>query len=341
MPRFIKFALCILFLLGVAFVCYRRPVPDDFDRYIYEAIVRGKSQPLETVYNIVKHENPRAEESSVLDSPQHLGELEPLYAIRPLYVGSISLLSAVLPIQKAINFVSAASLFGIGMVVLCWTKKPLLTALLMAASPVLVLGRMGSPDGLAALLGITSLWLIEREHQLVAGLIVLFVSLGVRTDNVLLLVAVLAWLVWEKKMAVHVGGLLAVVAAAVVLGINHWAGNYSWIVLFRFSFISGRYPAQVSHTLTLREYLTVFLHGAAVVFPRTCIWLLLGLLAWFRRPSPLLLIASLAVAGHFLLYPSPEDRYFVWAYTIAGVAFVLAFEDSSKRRLDSPLGTES
>jgi len=82
--RFLKFAVCVLFLVGLAYVCYRRPVPDDFDRYIYEAIVRGKSQPLEVVYDTVKHENPRAEESSVLDSPQHLRELEPLYAIRPL-----------------------------------------------------------------------------------------------------------------------------------------------------------------------------------------------------------------------------------------------------------------
>jgi hypothetical protein len=103
-------------LAGLAFVCYRRPLPDDFDRYIYEAVIRSKSQPIEQVFAAVKHSSPRAEGSTVLDSPQHLRELEPLYAIRPLYLRLISLLSAILPIQKAIDVISAASLFGIGLV---------------------------------------------------------------------------------------------------------------------------------------------------------------------------------------------------------------------------------
>ena len=58
----------------------------DFDRYIYEALVRGRYQDVQKIYPNVKHENPRAEASSVLDSPEHLGQLEPLYAIRPLYL---------------------------------------------------------------------------------------------------------------------------------------------------------------------------------------------------------------------------------------------------------------
>jgi hypothetical protein len=175
--RFLQFTLYILFLSGAAFACYRRPVPDDFDRYIYEAIVRGRSQPIEVVYNLVKHENPRAEASTVLDSPQHLRELEPFYAIRPLYLEAISHVSAFLSFQSAINLISAASLFGIGVVVLGWTKKPLASALLMATYPVLLLGRMGTPDALASLLAISGLWLIDRENQSVLGLSLLLVSL--------------------------------------------------------------------------------------------------------------------------------------------------------------------
>jgi hypothetical protein len=76
------FTICLYlgFIAGVSWACFRRPVPDDFDRYIYEALVRGKYQSVEVVYPIIKHSNRRAEESSVLDSPTHLGELEPLYA---------------------------------------------------------------------------------------------------------------------------------------------------------------------------------------------------------------------------------------------------------------------
>jgi hypothetical protein len=54
-------------------------------------------------------------------------------------------------------------------------------------------------------------------------------------------------------MAAWLGGLFAVLAVGIVFGINHWLGSYSWVVLFRFSFIGGRYPAQVPHMLTARE----------------------------------------------------------------------------------------
>src|SRR5690349_6887357 len=80
-----------LLLMGIsALACYRRPLADDFDRYVYEAIVRGRNQSLAEVYERVKHESPRAEASTVLDSPDHLAKLEPLYRIRPAYLTLIS-----------------------------------------------------------------------------------------------------------------------------------------------------------------------------------------------------------------------------------------------------------
>jgi hypothetical protein len=328
LKRSLVFAAYLVFLLSVAFVCYRRPVPDDFDRYIYEAILLGRSQPVDVVYNHVKHESPRAEASSILDSPQHLRELEPLYAIRPLYLGMVALVSTVLPIQQAINFVSAASLLGIGVIVVLWTQRPILSGLLIAASPVAVLGRMGSPDALAALFVIWALWLIERRKQHL-GLFLLFLSLGMRTDNLLILWSVLAWLVWDHKLSPYIAGAQALVALGIVLLMDHWAGNYGWVVLFRFSFIAGRYPAQISHTLTLSEYLHAFGRGAEVIFGQFSIWLLLGWLAWMRRPNALPVVAALAVLVHFLLFPSPEVRYLMWAGIVAAVVLIRSFGESS------------
>ena len=323
--RPVKFSLCLVFLLGLSFVCYSRPLPDDFDRYIYEAIVRGRTQAIAEVYSFVKHESPRAEASAILDSPQHLRELEPLYAIRPLYIEMIYWLSAVLPIQKAINLISAASLFGIGVVVLLWTKHPVLSALLMAAYPVLSLGRLGTPDALAGLLAICALWLVQQSNRVFLALCILFLSLGVRTDNLVLLLVVLGWLVLEKRIALYSGLVLAAVALALVLGINYWAGSYGWVVLFRYSFISGRYPAQEPHTLTFREYFAALFSGASVILTRISVWFLFGLLASWRKPSRLLLVTAVAAAFHFLMFPSPEDRYFVWAYIIAAISFICSY----------------
>jgi hypothetical protein len=282
-----KFALCVLFLAAVAVACYRHPIPEDFDRYIYEAIVRGETQPLEVVYAIVKHENPRAESSSILDSPQHLRQLEPMWAIRPIYLAAISLLNRTLPIQKAISLISAISMFGVGIVVLCWTKQPVLGGLLMAATPVPLLGRFGTPDALAALLVISALWTLHRNRSLALGM--LFVSIGVRTDDILILFAILGWLVWEKRLPRVAAAALGAFALGIVFAINHWAGNYGWIVLFRFSFIGGRSPAQIPHTLTLGEYIRVLARGIYTILDQVAAWLLLGVLAWKRGRDPLLI----------------------------------------------------
>jgi hypothetical protein len=297
---------------------------DNLDRYIYEAIVRGKSQPIEAVYAVVKHASPRTEQSSILDSPQHLQELEPMYAIRPIYLAVISLLSRIVSIQSAISLISAASLFGIGLVVLFWTKRPLLAGLLMAAIPILILGRLGGPDALAAVLVIAALWLVDGNMMLALGL--LFLSLGVRTDDILILFAVLAWLAWERKISRLLAGALAVAALGIVLGINHWAGNYGWVVLFRFSFIGGRYPAQIPHVLTAGEYVRGLWRGAYAIADQVAIWVLFGILAWRRSRDPLLIVAGCAAAAHFLLYPSGEDRYLIWAYVVAGVSLIRSFD---------------
>jgi len=327
--RFSKFALCLLFLAGLAFGCYRHPT-DNLDRYIYEGILRSKSQSIDAAYSIVKHASPRAEESTTLDSPQHLRELEPLYAIRPLYLGAICIVGKIVPMQNAISLISAASFFGIGIVVLLWTKQPVLSGLLVAASPVLLLGRFGTPDALASVIVISALWLLDRERNLALGL--LFVSLGVRTDNLLLLLAVLAWLAWERRLTPPIAAGLGLLGLAIVVGINHWAGNYGWVVLFRFTFIEGRYPAQIPHVLTLREYFRGFVSGAPVIVGRVAPWLLLGCLAWKLRPNQLLIVVGCATAAHFLLYPSPEDRYLVWAYVIAGIILIRSLDEVVKQR---------
>ena len=111
MRRALTLSLYVIFVAALCWICFIRPVSGDFDRYIYEALVRGRYQDVQKIYPIVKHENPRAEASSVLDSPEHLGQLEPLYAIRPLYLEMIEVVAGAESIQRAINFVSVLSLF--------------------------------------------------------------------------------------------------------------------------------------------------------------------------------------------------------------------------------------
>jgi hypothetical protein len=324
--KIIKLVASVALLLVVCAGCFLHPVPDYFDRLIYEAIILGKSRPIEAVYDIVKHENPRAEASSVLNSPEHLRELEPLYAIRPLYLEIVCGLSFLMPLRRAIDFASAAPFFLLGIVAMIWTARPFLSALLMSAYPLLVLARIGGPDAMSALFLIGGLCLIEQPRWQAAGLLALFLSLGVRTDNVLPLLAALAWCAWEKRFGYLAAGALALLAIGVVWAINTWVGNYGWVSLFHYSFIGQQASAaHVPRTITIAQYFAAVFRGAAAIAVHVTLWILLGILAWMRRANGLLLIVAVAAIAHFLLYPSPEDRYFVWAYILVGIVAIRTF----------------
>jgi hypothetical protein len=331
------FATCVYlgFIAGIAWACYRRPVPDDFDRYIYEALVRGKYDSVEIVYPIVKHSNQRAEESSVLDSSTHLGQLEPLYAIKPLYVRAIEATAFTrLPIQGRINLISAFSLFGIGIVLLGWTRKPGYCALLMATSAVVILGRMGTPDALSTLFVLAGLWVLSQSRLLI-GILLLLASLWIRTDNLLPVIAVLGYLVWQKRMTLVDVGVISALSIGSVELMNHFSGNYGWRVLFQYSFLGGRSPAEVVPHFGLKEYLGVVAHNAETIIPQVAIWALLGVVAW-KWSSPYrhwLIPVWAAVVAHFALFPSAESRYLIWAFIVTGVTFICAIPCPDEARI--------
>jgi len=306
------FTTCLYlgFIAVVSWACFRHPVADDFDRYIYEALVRGRYETVEVVYPVVKHSNKRAEESSVLDSPTHLGQLEPLYAIKPLYVEAIDATAFTgLSIQTRINLISALSLFGVGIVMLIWTGNPLYSALLLASSAITVIFRMGTPDGLSTFAVLAGLWAVSRSRLLI-GILLLLVSVWIRTDNLLLVIAVLGYLLWEKQITLVDAGVMGATSAASVAVINHFSGNYSWPVLFQFSFIGGRSPAEIDPAFGLVQYFGVASRNAETIITQVAIWLLLGIMAWSSKSADrgLLIPVWIAVAAHYALYPSPESR---------------------------------
>jgi len=45
-----KFMMYVAFSLGLAAACYLRPSPNDFDRYVYESLIRSAKQPIEDIY---------------------------------------------------------------------------------------------------------------------------------------------------------------------------------------------------------------------------------------------------------------------------------------------------
>ncbi len=72
------------------------------------------------------------------------------------------------------------------------------------------------------------------------------------------------------------------------------------------------------------------------------IFILIGLAAakWLPRDDilrPILLCVAIAASCHFLLFPSPDNRFFAWAYLIAGAAFIRAIPARAIHRSCSEL----
>lgn len=334
MQRTLVLLLYVVFVAALCWVCFLRPVSDDFDRYIYEALVRGRYEDVQKIYPSVKRENPRAAASSVLDSPEHLAQLEPLYAIRPLYIRMLEVVARTgVPIQRAITLVSALCLFGIGMVLLGWTRRPAYCALLMATPAIVVLGRIGTPDALSSLLLLSSTWALVRQ-RIFPGVLLLLASIWARTDNILIVLLILAWLAWTSKLSLSQSAILGAVAAASVLVIDHFSGNYGLRVLFRYSFIAGKYPAEIVPHVSWREYFAALGRGLQEIGGQElALWTLIGAAAWRWLPKSfvsrqLLVPVAVAAVARFLLFPTPEDRYFAWAYLIVGACFIEAIGTS-------------
>jgi hypothetical protein len=326
-----KAAAYIAFSLSLAVACYLRPVPDDFDRYVYEALIRPPGQSIQDIYRIVKHESPRAEASTVMDSPEHLGELEPLYAIRPLYIRVASLVCSIgLSPQAAINFVSAASLFMCALVVGAVTQKYFYSALLIVTPGVLIAGRMGTPDALSSLAVVAGCASLLKD-KLFAGILLLMVSIWIRTDNVLFVLAMLVWLVLNRKLSSSHATVLAALAVGSVEWINTLSGNYGWKLLFQYSFIGGKYPAQITPHVGFSAYVRIVLENAQSLAPQLAPWVLLGIGAWILEPPPerrVLIPLIVACVLRYLLFPSGEARYFIWAFLLVGIVFIQALPKS-------------
>lgn len=320
----------VVFAIFASWACYRQPIADEFDRWMYDAVVRTNlGQSMEHVFDIVKHSSPRIEQSSAVGSAGQLGIIEPMFAIKVIYVEVVTVMAkAGIAIERSISLVSVCSLFLIAMIIGLWTRSPLLSALMVVSPASLALGRSGTPDALSAVFVLAGLWAVIG-NRLSLGLLLLLLSVWVRTDNVLLVLVVIGWLVWNGSLRLYQAAVIAGLAVGSVLAINHFSGNYGWLVLFRCSFIGCKPPLDNLPGITVREYIHVFVTNFQVLAPRLSLWLLLGLAAWrISRSSHLLLtLVGVAAFGHFLLYPSQEERTLIWAFLAAGIAFVTSLRE--------------
>jgi hypothetical protein len=329
-PRKVQTALYIAFGLAATVACYFRPIPGDYDRYVYEVVARSQMASWLDVYPVLKTENPRLALSPGFDSAEHMAELEPIFAIRPLYIEAIQLLHGVgFDYQTAVSLIAASSFFAIAIILFVWTQSPLLSALAISTTTFIQLGRQGVPDGLNALCIVAALYALIVHQRLALAVSLLLVSIWIRTDSVLICWAALAWLCYQKKLKITHGAALAVLGFVSVEAINHFSGNYGYAVLFRATFIGGNHPLLISAAhISAWEYLSAIKQGVPSIVPQVAPWCLVAIAAWrfHSQVREWLLPVWGAAFAHFLLFPSPESRYLNWAFVFSAIAFIEAVQ---------------
>ena len=358
----------LLFLTLAAFRAYEYPsyTSDEFAYMANAVAMRGASiqEIHDTVYREVLAEVPQPTLDHLLGNdsvetaqsrsfheravnPYHFAEFLPCFAVRPVFNELVYVLHYGLGIGllRATILISVLSYWALGWIVLTWISRYVMTPwaelvslLLMLTPPIWDLARWPMPDALSCMISLLALYFILEKNWITAGLTILLASVYVRTDNVLLVLSVLAYLsILRHRIERTKAAILAAVAIGSVFLINHFAGDYGAKLLYYRAFIGtpmapGELVARFGfhdYVVALRAGVTAVLHGDLISFA------LMGIVGLLRRPTSAILgLISVSVAysaSRFLIFPLFEGRYFGMFFLAMGIslASTLALRASS------------
>jgi hypothetical protein len=326
---------------ALAVTDYLRPLPT-FDRYLYAgAIASLRYSDPATIHHIARAEFDRQPSpfqfenvagepyfADVYENPDHFAQQLGFYRVKLGYVvAGYGLWRAGLPILVGLRLISACCFFIVAFLVLAWTQEAILSAILLLTPSMLTMGRMITVDPFSTTIVLLALFAFVKKKDMLA-VILLVASILLRFDNVIVTLVMLAWMVWKKGLNLSRGALFGALAIGCVALTNHFSSYYGWRVLMQHSFIKPeiepiRHPVSISFA--------GYLHAVAAlrVIPYTymTIWLLIAVAAWLRLPPKSISRNLLALAGvctllRLMIYPNVEDRYFLWAYLLAGITLI-------------------
>lgn len=262
-----------------------------------------------------------------------------MYRVKVGYIALMRLMEPVTGLVTASLLISILPLLGIGALTLYWLgrEKALQAALLLA--PVFVVADIAhmsaavTPDLLMALLSLAALYWISKGRDAAACLL-LFASVFVRPDNIILIFALLITAVifgWRLR------AYLVCFAAAFVACtlISRFGDHPGWWAHFYFSCVRIQDSMIGFHPdFSLVDMAKGYMRGVTVSlmdndWPALLVALLFGWALLARagrmgtgRANALMFALAIGTLGKFASFPLPDDRfYFVF---IAGMAVIVA-----------------
>jgi len=337
---------------GVAIHLYRTPIYSmDSIQYMGNALLMEERDPVrihQRVYDDVRRSVPRVEREGLLGhvegatadyaksrrmraaNPYRYAEFLPLFAIRPLYNQTLWLVSKTgLGLVRSGIVISVGSYFLLGILVFVWLGNYVSSWLILAGSmlllvspPLMAMGRETTADALATLIAFTSLYLIFEKRRLMPGMTLLLASIYFRTDFVVLAAPVILACWWERRIDFWKAAVLAVLAVASVLCINHFAGDYGIKMLYYRNFVGVPIaPGEMTVQFSLRDYVAAFGTGVTLVANSFFLpFLLLGTIGMASKRMRVLFVVALSyVALHFVVLPNWQERWVGLFYLSMGV----------------------
>lgn len=284
-----------------------------------------------------------AYQTNMAEHPEYFVQQLPFYRVKPLYPDLMILMNVFgLNLVSASLLISKLAYLGIGLLLYIWVaavvRPPVafaVASLMVSVSYVFDLARYSTPDGLSTLIILAAFFLLIERRDIRSALALLTAGIAIRPDDILLLlIAALYIAVFHRKRLLWAIGS-SLVGIAVYLGETMWAGSYGWKTLFYHSFVQLLpAPSGFASPLSLGEYLWIY---ALQANPRNLgsivLFILLNLLAiamyyrqvrtevsWFH----LLMVNSLFMLTHWLLFPGEKDRQFVASYLLILMALTNA-----------------
>jgi hypothetical protein len=365
-PRVKEGVAIAVFVVGMGWLCrlvWLNPYYN-WDSLPYTALVQVSSSDADTLhhaaYGLIDAEAP-AKISQEFHSPErypnyrgdmatnswHFAEQLPLYSVKTFYILVLAAIHrAGASALKAMRLVSVFSYAILGTILFLWLRRSA-GSLLAAAGTVLVLstaeflgtGAETTPDAFFAGLGFLSLYLIFAEKKIFPGLCVLAVLPLIRSDGLVLVALVLAYLVWKSPGFRFRHGVVILAAELLVYFVTgRLAGGYSYEKLLYHSFVQRQLvPAESVVHLTLGEYfhaLYIFVLGTLAT-PRP-VYFLLGLTSLKSRLGDAALrhLTWLGLAFtliHILAFPLPDSRFLVLPFAL----FILWAVHALTRRVET------
>lgn len=293
-----------------------------------------------------------AYQAAVAADPTAFEQQLPFYRVKPAYPLLILALDrlGVDPVRGSV-WISRVAYLGIGIVAFMWLASFLspLGALatawgMMSVQVALEAAQLSTPDALSTLVVLTALWLVFERQRFGRGLLLLLLSLPIRPDNLLWLLAVAGWRalrVPHDRIAAGAGTLAGVATYA---ALTAWSGNLGWRVLFHHSFVELLpYPERFVPSLGLGGYAWIYLretHPAnlpffAALFALLGAWLLVSRVSrygWRDVGTALLACTGLYSLAHWAVFPN-EDRLVLTAYLVVLILLVRTLAGSATRRM--------